>query len=99
MLISFLRENIQILVLLNLGLNRISFSREEPCEMWKVVFIASNRPNAEIIKKLLEQEGLLVMLRSIGVPHTGDAGNVEILVPESEAAEAFEILSINYKDI
>lgn len=75
------------------------YSREEPCEMWKVVYIASNRPNAEMLKEILEKEGLLVMLRPVGVPHTGEAGNVEILVPESEAAEAYEILSTHYRNL
>jgi hypothetical protein len=61
--------------------------------MWTVVYIASNRTNAEIIKEILSAEGLLVMLRSAGVPHLGDSGAVEVLVPESEAESAHEILS------
>ncbi len=67
--------------------------------MWKVVYIASNRPSAEMIKQLLEGEGLLVMLKPLGVPHLGDSSNVEILVPESEVEEAYEILSTNYKNL
>ena len=61
--------------------------------MWTVVYIAPNRATAEMLKGVLEAEGLLVMLRPIGVPHLGDSGAVEILVPESEAEEAHEILS------
>ncbi len=61
--------------------------------MWTVVYIAPNRTTADMLKGVLEAEGLLVMLRPIGVPHLGDSGAVEILVPESEAEEAHEILS------
>ncbi len=61
--------------------------------MWTVVYIAPNRTIAEMLKEILASEGLLVMLRSTGIPHFGDGGAVEILVPESEAEEAYEILS------
>jgi hypothetical protein len=61
--------------------------------MWTVVYIASNKATAEQIKTLLSNEGLLVMLRPLGVPHLGDSGSVEVLVPESEASEANEILT------
>ena len=61
--------------------------------MWTVVYIASNRTIGEMLKSVLENEGILVMLRSIGTPHFGESGSVEILVPESEVEEAHEILS------
>lgn len=61
--------------------------------MWTVVYIAPNRITAEQLKSVLTAEGLLVNLRSSGVPHLGDSGSVEILVPESEAEEALEILN------
>ncbi|MDD2421958.1 MAG: DUF2007 domain-containing protein [Heliobacteriaceae bacterium] len=61
--------------------------------MWTVVYIAPNRVTAEMLKNVLSVEGLLVMLRPVGVPHLGDSGSVEILVPESEVEEAHEILS------
>jgi hypothetical protein len=61
--------------------------------MWTVVYIAPNRTAAEMLKQVLTGEGLLVMLRPIGVPHLGDSGSVELLVPESEVEEAHEILS------
>ncbi len=55
--------------------------------------IAPNRPEAELVKNMLEGEGLLVMLRPIGVPpHMGDSANVEVMVPETEAEEACAIL-------
>lgn len=61
--------------------------------MWTVIYIAPNRTNAEIIKEILSVEGLLVMLRPAGIPHFGDGGAVEVLVPESEAESAQEILN------
>lgn len=63
--------------------------------MWKVVYISPNMTIAEQIKTLLTNEGLLVMLRSAGVPHLGDSGPVEVMVPESEAEEASLILTEN----
>lgn len=60
--------------------------------MWTVVYIAPNKPMAETYKNILSGEGLLVQLRPIGTPQQGDAGSVEILVPESEAEEAHEII-------
>ncbi len=63
--------------------------------MWTVVYISPNRVIAEQIKALLTNEGLLVMLRPLGVPHLGDSGAVEILVPETEVEEASLILTEN----
>lgn len=61
--------------------------------MWTVVYISSNKIMAEQLKAVLTQEGLLVMLRPACIPHMGDSGPVEILVPESEAEEAQEIIN------
>ncbi len=60
--------------------------------MWTVVYIAPNKTTAENYKNVLQLEGLLVQLRPIGTSNQGDAGSVEILVPESEAEEAHEII-------
>ncbi len=61
--------------------------------MWTVVYIAPNKSVAETLQDILGNEGLLVMLRAIGLPHIGDSSAVEILVPESEVDEALEILN------
>lgn len=61
--------------------------------MWTVIYISTNRITAEQLKAVLSNEGILVMLRTLGVPHLGDSASVEILVPESEAEEAHEIIS------
>ncbi|NLG87166.1 MAG: DUF2007 domain-containing protein [Firmicutes bacterium] len=63
--------------------------------MWTVIYVARDRTEAEMLKNILDQEGMLVMLRTIGVPHLGNARSVEILVPSSEAEEANEILQGN----
>jgi hypothetical protein len=57
-----------------------------------VVYIAQNRIEAEMIKEILTAEGLLIMLRPAGIPQFGDGGAFEVLVPESEAESAQEIL-------
>ncbi len=64
--------------------------------MWTVVYIASNRPVAEMLRELLEKDGILSMLRPIGAPHLGESGSVEILVPESEVDEANEIIAASF---
>jgi len=60
--------------------------------MWTVVFIAPDRNVAESLKEVLMKEGLLVTLRNVGTAN-GKQGAVEMLVPESEAEEAHEIIS------
>jgi len=64
--------------------------------MWKVVYIAKNRIAAEQMKSILEMENIMVMLRPIGAPHLGDSASVEILVTESEAREAAEIIASSF---
>lgn len=61
--------------------------------MWTIVYIAANKAMAEMMKEMLEKEGMLVMLRPVGVPHMGNSANVEVLVPESEAEDAQELLT------
>ncbi len=66
--------------------------------MWTVVYIAQNRPLADMLKELLENEGVLTMMRPLGAPHLGASGSVEILVPESEIEQAHEIISSSFGD-
>ncbi|SDI28472.1 glutamate decarboxylase [Desulfosporosinus hippei] len=61
--------------------------------MWTVIYIAPNKLIAEKYKKILTDEGMLVQLRAIGSTHLGEHASVEILVPESEAEEAHEIIT------
>ena len=61
--------------------------------MWKVVYIASNKEKAESLSSRLEAEGFLVRL---GADETLEDGRttaqIELLVLESEAEEALELL-------
>ncbi len=61
--------------------------------MWTVVYIAPSKTVAERLKTVLTEEGLLVSLRTVGLPHGGDGGSYEILVAESEVDEALEIIN------
>lgn len=61
--------------------------------MWTVVYIAPSKSVAETLQEALSSEGLLVMLRTIGLPTGGESNAVEILVPECEVDEAMEILN------
>lgn len=63
--------------------------------MWTVIFIAPNKKEAERIEQVLSSEGLLVKLRFLGTTQQRDSGTVEILVPESEADEALEIMNFS----
>lgn len=61
--------------------------------MWLVVYIAPNKQEAERIQKTLSAEGMLVRLRCPGVRREKTNRFVEVLVPESEADEALEIIN------
>ena len=61
--------------------------------MWTVVYIAQTKTKADKIKDALTSEGLLVTLRGLGTTDTDNMPKaVEVLVPESEAEEAHEII-------
>ena len=62
--------------------------------MWTVVYIASNRSQAEMLKNLLGSEGILANTRPAGISMLGD-GIDEILFLESEADEAHAILCLH----
>lgn len=59
--------------------------------MWTVVYVAPTRSVAERLRDVMQKEGLLPMLRSISAEDAEDR-SVEILVPESEAEEASQLL-------
>lgn len=58
-----------------------------------VVHIAPTRGAAEELKARLETEGLLVVLRPVEQNRSGERGSYEVLVPQTEAEEALEILN------
>lgn len=63
--------------------------------MWTVIYIAQNRTHAEMLKNLLDSEGILANIRPVGVMSMLGDGSYEILVLESEADEAQIILCQN----
>lgn len=60
--------------------------------MWSVVYIANNDKMAEKIKNKLSTEGFMVQLRELS-RNPQKKGQVEILVPRSEAQDVVEFLS------
>mgnify|MGYP003588152273 FL=1 len=63
--------------------------------MWTVVYIASNRAQADMLKNLLCNEGILANTRPAGISSMLGDGMYELLVLESEADEAHAILCDN----
>lgn len=61
--------------------------------MWRVVYIAHNQQSAEQIKSFLSREGFLVNLRPAGFSDGTSRCFYEVLVPQSEAEEASEVIS------
>ncbi len=61
--------------------------------MWKVIYIAQGAKLAERIKDRMQNEGLLVTLRPLKAADEEGSGPVEVMVPQSEAEEAHEMLS------
>jgi hypothetical protein len=60
--------------------------------MWTVIYIATNRVHAEKIKDILCSEGILANTKATGAAAANGDGAYEILVLESEANEANEII-------
>jgi len=60
--------------------------------MWTVIYIAINRIQADKMKELLCTEGILANTRAIGASAINGDGAYEILVLESEARDANEII-------
>lgn len=63
--------------------------------MWMVVHMAKTVALAQTLREGLEREGFLVKLRPVNRTASEEIHYVELLVPESEAAEAFEVLQEN----
>jgi hypothetical protein len=61
--------------------------------MWTVIYIAKNKRLADKYMEALVDEGILVKLRSLSLSQDGATSAYEIIVPESEAEEAHEILA------
>jgi len=61
--------------------------------MWTVIYIAANKNEAEKYQKALAAEGILTKLRPISSSSNSNNVATEVLVLESEAEEAHEILT------
>lgn len=64
---------------------------------WELVYEASGQLEAEMLRGLLEAQGLTVFLSMEGAGHAfaltvGPLGLVQVLVPDSQAEEALEIV-------
>ena len=59
--------------------------------MWTVIYIASNKKQAEFLKNLLCSEGVLANTSAVGNAASSD-GMFEILVLESEVDEEHAII-------
>ena len=60
--------------------------------MWTAIYIAINRIQAEKMKDILCTEGILANTRATGVASMNNDGAYEILVLESEANDANDII-------
>jgi len=59
--------------------------------MWTVVYLAPNCREAERLKNVLVAEGFIVQMKKICIGSDGN-GPVGLMVPESEAGEALEVI-------
>lgn len=59
--------------------------------MWTIVYIASHVKTARRLMNALAEEGILCRMDGAELPP--GSGQIEILVPESEAEDALEILN------
>lgn len=64
--------------------------------MWTVIYLAPDKQKAEEIKQHLQKEGFLVMLRSVGTQEFNELSAVEVLVPETEAQEAQDLIATSW---
>lgn len=62
--------------------------------MWMVVYIAEGIDSADLLRRLLESEGILAKVRRIYKNKTEAENSYEIMVLESETEEAREIMAL-----
>jgi hypothetical protein len=63
--------------------------------MWMVVGMAGSKKSALMMQETLESEGVLVKLRNVSSKAKDGGDTYEVLVLESESAQAREILLEN----
>lgn len=62
--------------------------------MWQVIYIASNKRQAEHMRDKLMNEGFLVKIQPMG---SDENESYQVLVPEGEATDVAEYLSQAYE--
>lgn len=60
--------------------------------MWTSIYIANNKKQADSLKQLLGNEGILANIRPVGIAAATGEGMFEIQVLESEVDEAQTIV-------
>ncbi len=71
---------------------------------WELVVTAAGMPQAELLRSVLEAQGIQTMLSQEGWGHAmgltvGSMGRVEVLTPASQVAEARQILEEYYPNL
>lgn len=61
--------------------------------MWTVIYIAPSKQAAETLRDALSREGILVNLRQTGFSSSSGSAHFELMVPETEAREANDLLN------
>lgn len=61
--------------------------------MWTVIYVAYDENEAQSVENKLVSEGFLVRIKNIG---SENDSMFEILVPESEADEAHDVINQNF---
>lgn len=60
--------------------------------MWTVIYMVQAVEDADNLKSLLENAGILVKIRPVTKAAEGEANAYEILIPETEKEEAHKII-------
>lgn len=60
--------------------------------MWTVVYMAQSRETAELARQLLENNNLIVKLRSLSGDDETSGDCCELLVPEAEVQQALSLI-------
>lgn len=60
--------------------------------MWTVVYMAQSRETAELAQQLLENNNLIVKMRSVNSGDASSADCCELLVPEAEVQQALSLI-------
>lgn len=60
--------------------------------MWTVIYMVQSMEDADNLRLLLENAGMLVKIKPVTKAAEGEANAYEILIPETEKEEAHKII-------